>query len=118
MATRVGARLKAVREKLGYARAQVAKQAGIDAAMLCRIENSANSAPTFETIRKLADVLEISLDWLAGGARVPPVGEQRLADVKRIQRIERALALLKRAVDELSHGDATSSKSGSRGKTP
>jgi transcriptional regulator with XRE-family HTH domain len=117
MATRVGARLKAVREKLGYARVELARRAGIDAAMLYRIENNANSSPTFETIRKLAGALDISLDWLASSGRVPPAGEQRLADVKRLQRTERALTLLKRAIDELSPDDAKPTKSGNRGRT-
>lgn len=65
MATPLGSKLKVARERLGLSRSEVARQADIDAAMLFRIENADNSAPTFAVICRVAQVLGASLEWLA-----------------------------------------------------
>jgi transcriptional regulator with XRE-family HTH domain len=68
MSTSLGSRLKAAREAAKLPRTVVARKAGIDTAMLFRIENAANSDPTFRTVARIAAVLGISLDSLAEGA--------------------------------------------------
>ena len=52
----------AIREKAGINRNALAVQAGINAAYLMRLERGQVDHPSFETMRKLADVLDVSLD--------------------------------------------------------
>ncbi|MDP9025537.1 MAG: helix-turn-helix transcriptional regulator [Candidatus Eremiobacteraeota bacterium] len=65
MATSLGNRLKLIRERLGLSRSEVARRADIDPAMLFRIENADNAAPTFAVVTRVARVLGASLEWLA-----------------------------------------------------
>lgn len=65
MSTPLGSKLKIARERLGLNRSEVARRADIDAAMLFRIENADNSAPTFAVVCRIARVLGACLDWLA-----------------------------------------------------
>jgi len=45
---------------------QLAQKAGVTYSTLIKIESGANGNPTLETMRKLADVFEVSLDELVG----------------------------------------------------
>ena len=110
MATRLGIRLKQAREKLGHSRSFVARQAGIDPAMLFRMENSAQSSPTFESIRKVAVVLGVSLDWLAKGPGEVPIGKARVAASRKVENIEKARALMERALECLAPDSAISKR--------
>lgn len=65
MATTLGIRLKLTRERLGLSRSEVARRADIDPAMLFRIENADNAAPTFAVVVRVAHVLGANLEWLA-----------------------------------------------------
>lgn len=109
MATRLGMRLRQAREKLGHNRSFVARQAGIDPSMLFRMENSAKSAPTFESVRKVAEVLGVSLDWLAQGSGEAPIGKARVAASRKVESVEKARALMERALECLA-GDMAAAK--------
>ena len=65
MPTLLGTRIKTIRERLELSRSEVARRADIDAAMLFRIENADNAAPTFAVVVRIARVLGASLEWLA-----------------------------------------------------
>lgn len=65
MATQLGSKLKSARERLGLSRSVVARQSEIDAAVLFRIENADNAAPTFAVVGRITRVLGVSLEWLA-----------------------------------------------------
>jgi transcriptional regulator with XRE-family HTH domain len=95
VSNRLGARLKVVREQLGYTRSYVARQAGIDASMLFRIENSERSSPTFETVRKLAHVLGVSLDSLS---EQRPASAKAAAEARHLLDVDRARGLIERAI--------------------
>lgn len=109
MSTPLGAKLKAARERIGLSRSEVARHANIDAAMLFRIENADNSAPTFAVVCRLARVLNASLDWLAIvpdpvdqrylGDSVVLTGRARLALGKAAQHLEIALSSLRVETD-------------------
>lgn len=56
--------LKRIRKEKGLSRYQLAKMAGLRDSTLQNIENREDPNPTFKTMCKLADALEISLDDL------------------------------------------------------
>ena len=56
--------LRQIRKEKGLSRYQLAKKAGLRDSTLQNIENSNDPNPTFKTMCKIADALEISLDDL------------------------------------------------------
>lgn len=58
-------RLKQARNEKGYTQEQLAKKLGIARITLTQYERAINE-PLFQTLIKIADSLEISLDWLCG----------------------------------------------------
>ena len=56
--------LRQLREEKGLSRYELAKRCGLRDSTLQNIENSDDPNPTFKTICKIADALEISLDDL------------------------------------------------------
>ena len=63
---RLGRRLSVLREKRGLSQTQLADMAGIGRAHLSQIENGAVAA-RIDTLKTLADALEISLSELLKG---------------------------------------------------
>lgn len=61
-----GQNLREYRIKMGYTQEKLANEAGTSASHLRMIEKGSGN-PTFKTLRKLADVLGISLDELLHG---------------------------------------------------
>ena len=59
----IGRNLREYREKKGFSQEKVANEAGTSASHLRMIEKRLGN-PTFKTLAKLAEVLEISLDEL------------------------------------------------------
>ena len=58
--------IKELRKKLKISQEELARQAGITYSTLIKIESGANDNPTIKTMKKIADVLNVSLDELAG----------------------------------------------------
>lgn len=56
--------LERVRESKGFSRYKLSKISGVKESTLQNIENSDDPNPTFKTLCKIADALEISLDDL------------------------------------------------------
>jgi len=50
----------------GISAAELARRAGIDESALSRIKTGKNKNPSFETFRKLAQFLEVTIDYLGG----------------------------------------------------
>ncbi len=65
MAT-LGQRVRKQREKLGLSRYQLAKDSGVDAASVHRIENGIQTGVRVETAEKLAKVLHVLPSTLLG----------------------------------------------------
>ena len=66
------------REKQGWNQAKLADEAGITAAALCQIE-AGSRMPTMPTLRKIANVLNVSLNYLAWGNKKEEI-EDMLTD--------------------------------------
>lgn len=59
-------RLIQAREKKGYSQAEIARRLGFtNNSMYCRIENGKKNA-SLSVATDIADILEVSLDWLLG----------------------------------------------------
>ena len=58
--------IKKLRKNHKLSQEELAKKAGITYSTLIKIESGANKNPTMETLTKLADALQISIDALIG----------------------------------------------------
>lgn len=72
----IGERIKAVREERGLTQAELATKAGLAQATVCRIERSSGERVSnkprevgADTLKRLAQVLEVSLDYLTGATK-------------------------------------------------
>ncbi|HEY8528634.1 MAG TPA: helix-turn-helix transcriptional regulator [Paenibacillaceae bacterium] len=71
--TTFGKRLKQARGRRGLTQNQVAEMLGIDFTTLSKYEND-KSQPDHQTLRELASMYEVSIDWLLTGERLPNAG--------------------------------------------
>ena len=62
---RIGLRLREARERLRLSQAQAARKAGLDQPRLNEFEN-ATRMPNVLVLQKLADLYDVSVDWLLG----------------------------------------------------
>lgn len=60
----IGKKIKRYRKKLGISQDTLSKKAGLAFHTVAKIETGATPNPTIETVKKIADVLEVSLDEL------------------------------------------------------
>ncbi len=58
--------IKELRKKHKISQEELAKKAGITYSTLIKIESGANDNPTIKTMKKIADALDVSLDYLVG----------------------------------------------------
>jgi len=66
----IGPKVVALRSKLGMSQKDLADAAGIPQATVSRIERGAIEQPRAEVLRKLAEALHVTLDYLAGRTSV------------------------------------------------
>ena len=59
-------RLKELRKKSGWSQQKLAEKAGLSYNTVTKIEQGAATMPTIQTMIKIADAFEISLDELVG----------------------------------------------------
>jgi len=62
----LGKRIKEYRKKKGWSQQKLAEKSGLSFNTITRIEQGIGNSPTLKTLLKLADVLEVGLDELAG----------------------------------------------------
>ena len=61
-----GKRLKQLRKKAGWSQQMLAQEAGLSYNVITKVEQGAAKNPNIQTILKLADAFEITLDELVG----------------------------------------------------
>jgi len=85
--TRIGNRLKELREASGMSQQSLAVAAGLSVSLVSQIERGGRLDPRISTISSLARVLGVSLDYLAGasapGALLGPRADQRPRNSRR-----------------------------------
>ena len=67
-------RITDAREKLGLTQAQLAEDAGVTPAAICQIEKG-DRIPTIPVLHRIAQVLQVSLDYLAGQKNSVELGD-------------------------------------------
>lgn len=61
--------IRKLRKKQKLSQEAVAKKVGITYSTLAKLESGANKNPTLDTLWKIADSFEVSLDYLVGRSR-------------------------------------------------
>lgn len=72
METTFAARLKAVRESRGLSQSDLAEKTGLQPSAVSHFETGGRS-PSFENLRRLADALSVTTDYLVGRDASPNV---------------------------------------------
>lgn len=72
METTFAARLKAVRESRGLSQSDLAEKTGLQPSAVSHFETGGRS-PSFENLRRLADALSVTTDYLIGREASPNV---------------------------------------------
>ena len=85
------ARLRAMRERRNLKQSELAERAGLQAAAVSHFETG-RRAPSFNNLRRLADALDVTTDYLIGRTNEP---ESSGPNIDK----------LFRSADELSEGD-------------
>jgi len=62
----IAKRLKELRKKAGWSQQKLAEKAGLSYNTITKIEQGAATKPTIQTMIKIADAFQISLDELIG----------------------------------------------------
>jgi len=62
----IARRLKELRKKSGWSQQKLAEKAGVSYNTITKIEQGAATMPTIQTMIKIADAFDISLDELVG----------------------------------------------------
>src|SRR4051812_24916707 len=70
MATVFADRLRTTREKKGLSQTDLAGKAGLQPSAVSHFETG-RRAPSFDNLRRLADALDVSIDYLMGRAEEP-----------------------------------------------
>lgn len=88
-------RLLGLRERLGYSQKELASRAGLQATAVSHFETGTRK-PSFDNLRRLADALETTIDYLMGRTDNPTVaiaeGDQLFRDYHNLTAQEREIA--------------------------
>lgn len=79
-----GERIISLRKKLKWSQDELAKKVGTSAPIIGRYERN-EIKPSIETAKNIADTLEVTLDYLLGGAKNAVLNKELL---KRLEDIE------------------------------
>lgn len=74
------------REQLGFSRNQLATQAGISHVMVGKYERD-DAVPSLEVAKKIADVLDVSLDYLAGEEAAKKLNKRNLERLEQLEQL-------------------------------
>lgn len=100
----IGERIKRCRLALGMNKAQLASKAGLTRPSITYYENR-NTKPTLQSLRKLADALGVSVDYLIGLKKNPKNGLEDLKIqllFKNIEKLnEREILLMEKMCDRI-----------------
>jgi transcriptional regulator with XRE-family HTH domain len=88
-------RLQALREKRGLSQEELAKRAGLQGTAISHFETGTRK-PSFDNLRRLADALETTVDYLMGRTSDPAAvvteGDQLFRDFEHLTTEEREIA--------------------------
>lgn len=62
--THIGQKIREARRMRGWTQAELAERIGIDHTGVSHLENGRHDNPTLERIRRIADALDVTTEWL------------------------------------------------------
>jgi transcriptional regulator with XRE-family HTH domain len=86
----IGTKIIEVRKQKGLSQTDFAKAVGVSREMIGRYERN-EVMPSIEVAKKIANALEVSLDYLAGDAKLAAVDKQTLRLMNDIEELEPAI---------------------------
>lgn len=86
----IGTKIIEVRKQKGLSQIDFAKAVGVSREMIGRYERN-EVMPSIEVAKKIANALEVSLDYLAGDAKLAAVDKQTLRLMNDIEELEPAI---------------------------
>jgi transcriptional regulator with XRE-family HTH domain len=113
MSENFGDRLRATRELRGLSQTDLAKRTGLQPSAVSHFETG-NRAPSFDNLKRLADALSVSIDYLLGRSATPdvatPAAEQIFRDFSKMtasdqETLAQMAALLARKNTDKKDGD-------------
>ena len=113
-----GQRLKTLREARDLTQEELSARAGISAAMISHFETGRRQRASADNFVKLANALDVTIDYLIGRSDEPQVAGERFAAAFRglsqasSETVDSALAVVKTLVD----GDRQRRDDGTKGK--
>jgi transcriptional regulator with XRE-family HTH domain len=78
-----GRRLKERREARGWTQEQLAERSKVPAAMISHFETGVRGTPSADNLVKLANALDVTIDYLLGRAEEPNVASPRFSAALR-----------------------------------
>jgi len=86
----IGTKLMDLRKQKGFSQVDFAKVVSVSREMIGRYERN-EVIPFIEVAKKIADALEVSLDYLAGDAKLASIDKQTLRLIHDIEELEPAV---------------------------
>jgi transcriptional regulator with XRE-family HTH domain len=77
--TLFGRRLRELRDKRGWTQEELSERAKVPAAMISHFETGVRGAPSADNLVKLANALEVTIDYLLGRSEEAQVASPRVA---------------------------------------
>ena len=82
MSNTVGKQIRELRKQAGWTLRELADRADISHSALAKIETVEDRNPRIETLKKIADALEVSIKNISGGLVVEPLREYDVDDLR------------------------------------
>ncbi len=83
----IGEKITALRKEKNLSQTDLGKAAGVSREIIGRYERN-EVLPSIEVAEKIADVLEISLDYMAGNSKKAPVDKKTMKLIHDIEDLE------------------------------
>jgi len=86
----IGSKISEIRKQKNVSQSDFAKAVGVSREMIGRYERG-EVMPSIEVAKKIADALEVSLDFLAGNSKTAALDKQTLRLIHDIEELEPAV---------------------------
>jgi len=83
---KIGERIALLRKQKGWSQGQLAKVVGASREAIGKYERS-EASPSIETAKKIADALEVTLDYLVDESALPAFDKKTVYRLKSIQQL-------------------------------
>lgn len=84
--THLGERMVQLRKQHGWSQADLAEQAGVSREAIGKYERG-EAQPPVQTAKQIADVFEVTLDWMLDGSASASLDPQVLQRLEKIQQL-------------------------------